>query len=72
MGRETGHLQLVAPLLLTGGKGADLVIRGNVVLNKIDSFFRGLTCCVNVQGPPTGSNSGLGLGVCATRLVSDF
>jgi hypothetical protein len=34
MGRETGYLHLLAPLLLTGGKGADLVIRGNVVLNK--------------------------------------
>jgi hypothetical protein len=33
MGRETGPLQLLASLLLTGGKGADLVIRGNVVLN---------------------------------------
>jgi hypothetical protein len=33
MGRETGSLQLLAPLLLTGGKGADLVICGNVVLN---------------------------------------
>jgi hypothetical protein len=36
MGRETGSLHLLAPLLLTGGKGADLVIRGNVVLNKDD------------------------------------
>jgi hypothetical protein len=36
MGRETGSLQLLAPLLLTGGKGADLVIRGNVVLNRRD------------------------------------
>jgi hypothetical protein len=33
MGRETGPLQLLASLLLTGGKEADLVIRGNVVLN---------------------------------------
>jgi hypothetical protein len=33
MGRETGTLQLLTPLLLTGGKGADLVIRGNVFLN---------------------------------------
>jgi hypothetical protein len=33
MGRETGSLHLLAPLLLTGGKGADLVIRGDVVLN---------------------------------------
>jgi hypothetical protein len=34
LGRETGSLQLLAPLLLTGGKGADLMIRGNVVLNR--------------------------------------
>jgi hypothetical protein len=34
MRRETGSLYLLAPLLLTGGKRADLVIRGNVVLNK--------------------------------------
>jgi hypothetical protein len=34
MGRETGSLHLLVPLLLTGGKGADLVIRGNVVLNR--------------------------------------
>jgi hypothetical protein len=33
MGRETGLLQLLAPNLLTGGKGADQVICGNVVLN---------------------------------------
>jgi hypothetical protein len=37
MGRETGYLHLLAPLLLTGGKGADLVIRGNVVLNSLNS-----------------------------------
>jgi hypothetical protein len=37
MGRETGHLQLLASLLLTGGKGADLVIRGNVVLNTLSA-----------------------------------
>jgi hypothetical protein len=35
MGRETSILQLLAPLLLTGGKGADLVIRGNVVLKNV-------------------------------------
>jgi hypothetical protein len=34
MKRETGSLQLLAPNLLTGGKGANLVIRGNVVLNR--------------------------------------
>jgi hypothetical protein len=37
MGRETDSLQLLAPLLLTGGKGADLVIRGNVVLNTLSA-----------------------------------
>jgi hypothetical protein len=37
MGRETGPLQLLASLLLTGGKGADLVIRGNVVLNTLSA-----------------------------------
>jgi hypothetical protein len=38
MGRGTGSLQLLTPLLLTGGKGADLVIRGNIVLNSLDSI----------------------------------
>jgi hypothetical protein len=37
MGRETGLPQLLAPLLLTGGKEADLVIRGNVVLNTLSA-----------------------------------
>jgi hypothetical protein len=37
MGKETGSLHLLAPLLLTGGKGADLVIRGNVVLNTLSA-----------------------------------
>jgi hypothetical protein len=37
MGRETSSLHLLASLLLTGGKGADLVIRGNVVLNTLSA-----------------------------------
>jgi CHAT domain-containing protein len=37
LGRETDSLQLLAPLLLTGGKGADLMIRGNVVLNTLSA-----------------------------------
>jgi hypothetical protein len=44
MGRETGTLQLLAPLLLTGGKGADLVIRGNVVLNTTLHLHGCITC----------------------------
>jgi hypothetical protein len=39
MGRETGSLLLLAPLLLTGEKGADLVIRGNVALNSLLVIF---------------------------------
>jgi hypothetical protein len=34
-----GLLQLLAPLLLMGGKGADLVIRGNVVLNTSNVYL---------------------------------
>ena len=37
MGRETDSLHLLAPLLLTGGNGADLVIRGNVFLNTLSA-----------------------------------
>jgi hypothetical protein len=37
MRRETGSLHLLALLLLTGGKAADLVIRGNVVLNTLSA-----------------------------------
>jgi hypothetical protein len=33
LGRDTGIPHLLAPNLLTGGKGADLVIRGDVVVN---------------------------------------
>jgi hypothetical protein len=33
MESETGPLQLLTPLLLTGGKRVDLIIHGNVVLN---------------------------------------
>jgi hypothetical protein len=59
MGRETGSLQLLASLLLTGGKGADLVIRGNVVLNRgvvvrtrgTEGDARPGSCsCVHVRG----------------------
>jgi hypothetical protein len=37
LGRETSPLQLLALLLLTGGKGADLVIRGDVLLNTLSA-----------------------------------
>jgi hypothetical protein len=37
MGRDTGYLHLLTPNLLTGGKRADLAIRGNVVLNTLSA-----------------------------------
>ena len=37
LGRDTGLPHLLAPNLLTGGKGADLVIRGDVVLNTLSA-----------------------------------
>jgi hypothetical protein len=48
MGRETGSLHLLAPLLLTGGKGADLVIRGNVVLNTVITYVL-ISVCGDVE-----------------------
>jgi hypothetical protein len=61
MGRETGYLHLLAPLLLTGGKGADLVIRGNVVLNtlsarSISTLLRDQIC---INSPSSRQVSGL-------------
>jgi hypothetical protein len=53
-GRETGSLQLLAPILLTGGKGADLVIRGNVVLNRnlLVEHLQSRTCGFNIKPTP--------------------
>jgi hypothetical protein len=45
MERETGSLHLLAPLLLTGEKGADLVIRGNVVLNTLSARSTSMLLC---------------------------
>jgi hypothetical protein len=51
LGRETGHLHLLAPLLLTEGKGADLVIRGNVVLNTLSA--RSTSMLLWIRSSPT-------------------
>jgi hypothetical protein len=37
LGTDTGLPRLLAPNLLTGGKGADLVICGNVILNTLSA-----------------------------------
>jgi hypothetical protein len=39
LGRETSFLQLLTPLLLMGGKVADLVIRDDVVLNNTNRLI---------------------------------
>jgi hypothetical protein len=69
MGRETGLLQLLAPLLLTGGKGANPVIRGNVVLNNFLSLvlpFSWCLCLGSCVCPATG------YGCCTVHLRFPF
>jgi hypothetical protein len=71
MGRETGFLHLLAPLLLTGEKGADLVIRGNVVLNTLSarstSTLLRYQICINSPS----SRQVPGLANCPTRQPSN-
>jgi hypothetical protein len=55
MGRETGSLHLLAPLLLTEGKGADLVIRGNVA-RSTSTLSRDQIC---IDSPPRRQVTGL-------------
>jgi hypothetical protein len=61
LGRDTGLLQLLAPLLLTGGKGADLVIRGNVVLNTLSARSTStlLQDQISINSPSSRQVSGL-------------
>jgi hypothetical protein len=40
LGKDTGLPHLLAPNLLTGGKRADLVIRGDVVLNRTNLQYQ--------------------------------
>jgi hypothetical protein len=72
MGRETGSLQLLAPLLLTGGKGADLVIRGNVVLNTLSA--RSTSMLLRIRSASTLHQAGrsLALPSSLTRETSNF
>jgi hypothetical protein len=57
MGKETGSLYLLAPLLLTGGKGADLVIRGDVVLNTNDPVGGRLPFSSQARSSPACTSS---------------
>jgi hypothetical protein len=70
MGRETGSLHLLAPLLLTGGKGADLVIRGNVVLNTLSA--RSTLMLLRIRSTPTLHHAGRSSGLAELSYATDF
>jgi hypothetical protein len=70
MGRETGSLQLLAPLLLTGGKGADLVIRGNVVLNTLSACST--STLLRIQSAPTLHHAGRSSGLAELSYATVF
>jgi hypothetical protein len=80
MGRETGTLQLLAPLLLTGGKGADLlltggkgadlVIRGNVVLNTLSA--RSTSMLLRIRLTSTLHQAGRSLGLAELSYATGF
>jgi hypothetical protein len=70
MGRETGSLHLLAPLLLTGGKGADLVIRGNVVLNTLSA--RSTSMLLWIRSASTLRQAGRSLGLAELSYATGF
>jgi hypothetical protein len=68
LGRDTGLLQLLAPLLLTGGNGADLLIRGNVVLNSLIMTMH--TQYVHAHGPVLALRVSAGFGSFMNQCAS--
>jgi hypothetical protein len=70
MGRETGSLQLLASLLLTGGKRADLVIRGNVVLNTLSA--RSTLMLLRIRLAPTLHHAGRSSGLAELSYATVF
>jgi hypothetical protein len=70
MGRETGPLQLLAPLLLTGEKGADLVIRGNVVLNTLSA--RSTSTLLWIRSASTLHQAGRSSGLAELSYATGF
>jgi hypothetical protein len=70
MGRETGSLHLLAPLLLTGGMGADLVIRGNVVLNTLSACST--STLLRIRSAPTLHQAGRSLGLAELSYATGF
>jgi hypothetical protein len=70
MGRETGLLQLLAPNLLTGGKGADLVIRGNVVHNTLSA--RSTATLLRIRSASTLHQAGRSSGLAELSYATGF
>jgi hypothetical protein len=65
-----GSLHLLAPLLLTGGKGADLVIRGNVVFNTLSA--RSTLMLLRIRSAPTLHHAGRSSGLAELSYATDF
>jgi hypothetical protein len=72
MGRETGSLHLLAPLLLMEGKGADLVIRGNVVLNTLSARSTSTLLRDRICINPSSRRQVLGLAELSYATVFEF
>jgi hypothetical protein len=70
MGRETGLLQLLAPNLLTRGNEADLVIRGNVVLNTLSA--RSTLTLLRIRSASTLHQAGRSLGLAELSYATGF
>jgi hypothetical protein len=70
MGREMSLLQLLALNLLTGGKGADLVILGNIVLNTLST--RSTSTLPWIRSSPTLHHAGRSSGLAKLSYAADF
>jgi hypothetical protein len=70
LGSETGSLQVLASLLLTGGKGAYLVIRGDVILNTLSA--RSTSTLTRIRSASTLHQAGRSLGLAELSYATGF
>jgi hypothetical protein len=70
LGRETDPLQLLVPLLPTREKGADLVIRGNVVLNTLST--RSTSTLLWIRSASTLRQAGRSLSLAELSCTTGF
>jgi hypothetical protein len=70
IGRETSSLQLFASNLLKEGKGADLVIRGNVVLNTLS--IRSTSMLLWIRSASILRQAGRSLGLAELSYTTGF